>query len=760
MLRLVAATVRRSAIGWQRYTSREMSSASIPSRVRTLLSKAPKGFENFFPKGKGKPKPSRSGKSSKDNKSSKDSSDKKRSTSGGGKGPESEENELMKFLQDPSNRPLIVAAAVLGGTSLLVLNSGPQLREINFQEFRRTYLELGRVEKLVIANKNIVKVYTRDTTNPQEPTAYFTIGSVESFERQLDQAQREMGIAPAQMLPVSYVTETNIAKEMLKFAPTLLILGVMIYFFRRASSSMSAGMGSPGAKGGPFGFGKSTAKQLNKETNISVGFADVAGCEEAKIEIMEFVNFLKNPEQYEKLGAKIPKGAILSGPPGTGKTLLAKATAGEADVPFYSISGSEFLEMFVGVGPARVRDLFGEARKNAPCIIFIDEIDAVGRARSKSGGFGGGNDERENTLNQMLVEMDGMESSESVVVLAGTNRPDILDPALLRPGRFDRQITIDLPDIKGRRSIFNVHLAPIKASLDKDELAKKLATFTPGFSGADIANVCNEAALIAARYLSTEVALTHFEQAIERVIAGLEKKTRVLSLDEKRTVAYHEAGHAVCGWYLEHADPLLKVSIIPRGSAALGYAQYLPQEKFLFSTQQLMDRMCMMLGGRVAEQLVFGRITTGAQDDLQKVTRLAYSQIAVYGMNNKVGNLSFKMPDDNEPSFDKPYSEATAQMIDEEARNLVQGAYQRTLDLLTEKRESVEKVAQLLLEKEVLSRQDMGELLGDRPFKEKYEYDEFMDDAGNDGEEAQLPPGLSHMRERHDDDADGKAAPA
>eukprot|EP00730_Choanoeca_flexa_P016057 TRINITY_DN7509_c0_g1_i1.p1 TRINITY_DN7509_c0_g1~~TRINITY_DN7509_c0_g1_i1.p1 ORF type:complete len:760 (+),score=254.58 TRINITY_DN7509_c0_g1_i1:185-2464(+) len=759
MLRVAASGLRRSLHGMQYGPSRTIST-TIPAKIRLVLSKAPKGFENFF-KGKNA-RPSRT----KGNKSSDKGSENaksKRSNSNGNKGPTPPEgeNEIMKFLQDPANRPLIVSAVVLGGASMLLLNSGPQLREINFQEFRRSYLELGRVEKLVIANKNVVKVFTRDTANPREPTAFFTIGSVESFERQLDMVQREMGIAPQQMVPVSYVTETSVAKELLKFGPTLLILGVMIYFFRRASSSMSSGMGGPGARGGAFGFGKSTAKQLNKETNINIGFGDVAGCEEAKIEIMEFVNFLKNPEQYEKLGAKIPKGAILSGPPGTGKTLLAKATAGEADVPFYSISGSEFLEMFVGVGPARVRDLFSEARKNAPCIIFIDEIDAVGRARSKSGGFGGGNDERENTLNQMLVEMDGMESSESVVVLAGTNRPDILDPALLRPGRFDRQITIDLPDIKGRRSIFNVHLKPIESTLDKDDLAKKLATLTPGFSGADIANVCNEAALIAARHLATEVNLDHFEQAIERVIAGLEKKTRVLSLEEKRTVAYHEAGHAVCGWYLEHADPLLKVSIIPRGSAALGYAQYLPQEKFLFSTQQLLDRMCMMLGGRVAEELVFERITTGAQDDLQKVTRLAYSQIAVYGMNNKVGNLSFKMPDDNEPSFDKPYSEATAQMIDEEARNLVQSAYQRTLDLLTEKRESVEKVAQLLLEKEVISRADMASLLGDRPFKEKYEYDEFMEDAGNDGEEAKLPPGLRHMSDDDDSSSgEGKTAPA
>ncbi|KAK6029414.1 ATP-dependent metallopeptidase HflB, partial [Ostertagia ostertagi] len=380
------------------------------------------------------------------------------------------------------------------------------------------------------------------------------------------------------------------------------------------SSCESQGGGGKGL-GGMFG--------LESE---QVAFKDVAGCEEAKIEIMEFVNFLKNPQQYKDLGAKIPKGAILTGPPGTGKTLLAKATAGEANVPFITVSGSEFLEMFVGVGPARVRDMFAMARKNSPCILFIDEIDAVGRKRGGKGGMGG-HSEQENTLNQLLVEMDGFSTDESsVIVIAATNRVDILDSALLRPGRFDRQIYVPVPDIKGRASIFRVHLGPLKTSLDKVQLSRRLAAHTPGFSGADISNVCNEAALIAARDASEEISQKNFEQAIERVVAGMEKKSQVLQPEEKRTVAYHEAGHAVAGWFLEHADPLLKVSIIPRGKG-LGYAQYLPKEQYLYSKEQLLDRMCMTMGGRVSEEIFFGRITTGAQDDLQKVTQMAYAQV-------------------------------------------------------------------------------------------------------------------------------------
>lgn len=454
---------------------------------------------------------------------------------------------------------------------------------------------------------------------------------------------------------------------------------------------------------------------------------------------MEFVNFLKNPQQYIDLGAKIPKGAMLTGPPGTGKTLLAKATAGEANVPFITVSGSEFLEMFVGVGPSRVRDLFSMARKHAPCILFIDEIDAVGRKRG--GRSFGGHSEQENTLNQLLVEMDGFNTTTNVVVLAATNRLDILDKALLRPGRFDRQIYVPAPDIKGRASIFKVHLQPLKTTLNKSELARKMAALTPGFTGADIANVCNEAALIAARDLHASIVLRHFEQAIERVVAGMEKKTNVLQPEEKRTVAYHEAGHAVAGWFLEHADPLLKVSIIPRGKG-LGYAQYLPKDQYLYSKEQLFDRMCMTLGGRVSEELFFGRITTGAQDDLKKITQSAYAQVAHYGMNAKVGNVSFDMPREGEMALEKPYSEGTAQIIDTEVRTLIETAHSHTTQLLRDHLEHVRQVAERLLKQEVLSRDDMIELLGPRPFPEKSTYEQFVEGTGSLDEDTTLPEGL------------------
>eukprot|EP00096_Caligus_rogercresseyi_P002648 TRINITY_DN1485_c0_g1_i1.p1 TRINITY_DN1485_c0_g1~~TRINITY_DN1485_c0_g1_i1.p1 ORF type:complete len:528 (-),score=209.38 TRINITY_DN1485_c0_g1_i1:177-1739(-) len=498
--------------------------------------------------------------------------------------------------------------------------------------------------------------------------------------------------------------------------------------------------------GGLFGnMNQSTAKLVDA-SEVGVAFKDVAGCEEAKIEIMEFVNFLKNPQMYLDLGAKIPKGAILNGPPGTGKTLLAKATAGEAAVPFISVSGSEFLEMFVGVGPARVRDMFDMARKSSPCILFIDEIDAVGRKRG--GRNIGGQSEAENTLNQLLVEMDGFNSggASNVIVLAATNRLDVLDSALLRPGRFDRQIYVAAPDIKGRASIFKVHLGPLKvseAAPKKDELSRKLAALTPGFTGADIANVCNEAALIAARELSDSIVLKHFEAATERVIAGMEKKTNVLQADEKKVVAYHEAGHAVAGWFLEFADPLLKVSIIPRGKG-LGYAQYLPKEQYLYTTEQLFDRMCMTLGGRAAESLFFSRITTGAQDDLQKVTKSAYAQITQYGMSATLGHLSFESPKPGEMVFEKPYSEALAQSIDAEVQSLIGKAMERTLELLETHRADVEKVAQRLLQKEVLKREDMIELLGERPFAEKHTYEDFVQGTGSFEENTELPEGLKN----------------
>ncbi|XP_041375656.1 AFG3-like protein 2, partial [Gigantopelta aegis] len=622
-----------------------------------------------------------------------------------------------------------------------------------WKEFVSNYLSKAIVEKLEVVNKKWVRIkLVPGTQIDGSNTIWFNIGSVEAFERNLENAQLEMNMEPSNFVNVVYKTETEIGSLVLSSLNFILPLALLFWLIRRSSSMLQGGRpGTRGGAGGIFGFGQTTAKIIKED--IGVKFRDVAGCEEAKIEIMEFVNFLKNPQQYIDLGAKIPKGAILTGPPGTGKTMLAKATAGEANVPFITVSGSEFLEMFVGVGPSRVRDMFSMARKNAPCILFIDEIDAVGRKRG--GRSFGGQSEQENTLNQLLVEMDGFNTQSGVVVLAATNRVDILDNALLRPGRFDRQIFVASPDIKGRASIFKVHLKPLKTEVNKAELAKKMAALTPGFSGADIANVCNEAALIAARDLNKTIEHKHFEQAIERVVAGMEKKTQVLQPEEKKTVAYHEAGHAVTGWFLEHADPLLKVSIIPRGKG-LGYAQYLPKEQYLYSTEQLQDRMCMMLGGRVSEHIFFNRITTGAQDDLAKVTQSAYAQVVHYGMNERVGQLSFEMPRPGEMVFDKPYSETTAMMIDEEVRKIVKVAFEKTMQLLTKHKEDVEKVAQRLLEMEKLDKDDMVMLLGKRPFAEKSTYEEFVEGTGSFEEDTTLPKGLESWNKERDEEAADK----
>lgn len=624
----------------------------------------------------------------------------------------------------------IGVAALMGSFAFFEMG----YKEISWKEFVTNYLNKGAVEKLEVVNKKWVRVrLLPGSSSDAGGTLWFNIGSVDSFERNLENAQTEQGVEPVNYVPVIYRTEVE-GSSLTGLLPTLLIIGFLVYMMRRSADMMGGGKGRKG--GGLFGgVMQSTAKVINS-SEIGVRFKDVAGCEEAKIEIMEFVNFLKNPQQYIDLGAKIPKGAMLTGPPGTGKTMLAKATAGEANVPFITVSGSEFLEMFVGVGPSRVRDMFAMARKNAPCILFIDEIDAVGRKRG--GKSFGGHSEQENTLNQLLVEMDGFNTTTNVVVLAATNRVDILDKALLRPGRFDRQIYVPAPDIKGRASIFKVHLGPLKSQLDKQDLARKMAALTPGFTGADIANVCNEAALIAARDSNDYILHKHFEQAIERVIAGMEKKTNVLAPEEKKTVAHHEAGHAVAGWFLEHADPLLKVSIIPRGKG-LGYAQYLPKDQYLLSKEQLFDRMCMTLGGRVAEELFFKRITTGAQDDLKKITDSAYAQIVRFGMNEKVGQVSFDAGGDQ---FNKPYSEETAQMIDQEVRLLIKEAHRVTTDLLVKHKEDVKKVAERLLKNEVLSRDDMIELLGARPFKEKSTYEEFVEGTGSFEEDTTLPKGL------------------
>jgi len=484
-----------------------------------------------------------------------------------------------------------------------------------------------------------------------------------------------------------------------------------------------AGLGG-GKGGGIFSVGKSKPTVITKDMKTGVTFKDVAGLAEAKVEVMEVVDFLKRPERYKELGAKIPKGALLVGPPGTGKTLLAKATAGEANVPFLSVSGSDFIEMFVGVGPARVRDLFAQAKKLQPCIIFIDEIDAIGKARSK-GGVMGGNDERENTLNQLLVEMDGFSTSGQIVIMAGTNRPDTLDAALLRPGRFDRTVQVDPPDIKGRAEIFEVHLKRLTLDGEIKDIAKKLAALSPGFSGADVANVCNEAALIAARHNKESVGIDSFNAAMDRVIGGLEKKSKVLSLEDKTRVAHHEAGHAVTSWFLEHASPLLKVSIVPRGVAALGYAQYVPKERKLHTKVQMMDMMCMLLGGRVAEQIFFSSVSTGAQDDFSKVTRLAYALVTSYGMSEKMGNLSYPPPQEGQMASQRPYSELTAEMVDAEALLLAKEAYARTLAILEDKKELTFQLAQLLLEKEVIYKEDVASILGERQWKDMDTYDEI-----------------------------------
>lgn len=510
-----------------------------------------------------------------------------------------------------------------------------------------------------------------------------------------------------------------------------LAVGFWVFIFRRMNPGQQV-----------LNIGKNKAALYDQQNDTKITFKDVAGLEEAKEEVKEIVDFLKTPDKFTNLGGKIPKGALLVGAPGTGKTLLAKAVAGEAEVPFFSLSGSDFVEMFVGVGAARVRDLFKQAKEKAPCIIFIDEIDAIGRSRGK-GQMPGSNDERENTLNSLLVEMDGFATDSGVIILAATNRPDVLDSALLRAGRFDRQISIDKPDINGRDAIFKVHLKPLKLAKEVDP--KKLAAQTPGFAGAEIANVCNEAALIAARSDKKAIEMVDFQSAIDRVIGGLEKKNKIISPEEKKIVAYHEAGHAVAGWFLEHADPLVKVSIVPRGLAALGYAQYLPKEQFLYQTEQLMDQMCMTLGGRAAEEIIFGKISTGALSDLERITKTAYSIVTVYGMNEKIGNISYYDSKQSDYTFNKPYSDATATIIDEEVKKIIDQAYQRTLRLLKDKKKELEILAKELLEKEILFQSDLEKLIGKRPFDHQTTYDEFTKGKSEDMEETEAEEVETHV---------------
>ena len=625
---------------------------------------------------------------------------------------------------------IIILAIMLGYQFLSPMNDSS--KTTNMHDFLQM-VQKGHVDKYEIVNNDRnVKVWIKKdslshypqfqqpeaprtslTTPAIAPNLEFKITSGDNFQEQMMQFYKDNpGVAN---VPYTVSEASDWFGRMLGLIlPFLLIIGIWILMMRK----MSGGAGGPGGAGGIFSIGKSKATLFDKGTKVNITFADVAGLDEAKVEVMEIVDFLRNPKKYTALGGKIPKGALLVGPPGTGKTLLAKAMAGEAQVPFFSLSGSDFVEMFVGVGASRVRDLFKQAREKAPCIIFIDEIDAIGRARGKNAMMS--NDERESTLNQMLVEMDGFGTDSGIIVLAATNRPDVLDSALLRPGRFDRQISIDQPDLVGREAIFKVHLKDIKISETLD--VHKLAEQTPGFAGADIANVCNEAALIAARKNKTAVDMKDFQDAIDRVIGGLEKKNKIISPEEKKIIAYHEAGHAVCGWFLEHAYPLLKVTIVPRGTAALGYAQYTPKEQYLYNTDQLTDQICMTLGGRASEEIFFDKISTGAQNDLQQVTRMAYSMVTIYGMNPKVGNVSFYDPH-QETAFTKPYSEETSKLIDEEVRALIDDCYEKTKQLLVSKKAEVEKLAEALLEKEVLFQSDVEVLIGKRGVEKKQEDD-------------------------------------
>jgi AFG3 family protein len=620
---------------------------------------------------------------------------------------------------------ILVAVAVILG--VVYATSSSNLKEIE-QPKLESMIKAGDVKKLaLIKDQEMVEVtltadalknakYSDDikespissnATGPHYKMKIISVDNFDSWYRNLRADNKPTLVSE---------TRINVFKEFLSWGLLLLLLVGFWMLMRRMT-----GGGGPG--GQIFNIGKSKAALFDADNKVKITFSDVAGLDEAKEEVQEIVEFLKTPLKFTKLGGKIPKGALLVGPPGTGKTLLAKAVAGEAAVPFFSLSGSDFVEMFVGVGAARVRDLFKQAKEKAPCIVFIDEIDAIGRSRGR-GQMPGANDERENTLNSLLVEMDGFATDSGVIILAATNRPDVLDSALLRPGRFDRQISIDKPDIVGREAIFKVHLKPIK--IDPTVDIKKLAAQTPGFAGAEIANVCNEAALIAARKDKKHVEMIDFQDAIDRVIGGLEKKTKIISPEEKKIVAYHEAGHAVAGWFLEHADPLVKVSIVPRGIAALGYAQYLPKEQFLYQTEQMNDEMCMAFGGRAAEEIVFGKISTGALSDLERITKMAYSIVTVYGMNKEIGNMSFydSKSSDNY-SFQKPYSDATAERIDKEVKSIIDQCYNRTKALLEKHIIHLEVIAKELLEKEILFQSDLERLIGKRPYEKLTTYQEF-----------------------------------
>lgn len=639
------------------------------------------------------------------------------------------QKEKKSFLQgkDPKKFSkqlwiIVVASAIM---VLLMLGNYSSTKEITMKRFERMIKKKHVKEVVVVRNKKQVEVtikrehlaqadYAQDIEqrsplfSNEGPHYKITITTPESFEDRFREIQQT--IPPEEQLEYKVEDQSDFFSVFFNYGIFFIIFIVFWFLIRRM-----AGSGGMGGGGQIFNIGKSQAIIFDRESKIKITFKDIAGLDEAKAELEEIVEFLRNPDKFTKLGGKIPKGALLMGSPGTGKTLLAKAVAGEAAVDFFSLSGSDFVEMFVGVGAARVRDLFKRAKSKAPCIVFIDEIDAIGRSRGKQQSPVT-NDERENTLNSLLVEMDGFSTNSGVIILAATNRPDVLDHALLRPGRFDRQISIDKPDIAGREAIFKVHLVCI--TVEKGLDIKTLALQTRGFSGAEIANICNEAALIAARKNKKKVMMQDFQDAIDRIIGGLEKKNKVISSAERDIVAYHEAGHAVVGWFLEHANPLVKVSIVPRGTAALGYAQYLPKEQFLYQTDQLKDEMCMTLGGRVAEEIVFKKISTGALNDLEKVTKIAYGMVTLYGMSEALGNISYHNFNESEMTFNRPYSEATAQLIDREVQQIVQKVYARATTLLKKRRKMLDIIAKELLKKEIIFESDVEKLIGARPFGE------------------------------------------
>ncbi|GEQ85683.1 ATP-dependent zinc metalloprotease FtsH [Patiriisocius marinistellae] len=647
--------------------------------------------------------------------------DKKSPKENKGKKPDSKKPKFSPYWIYGSIFLIFIAIQLSGGSNWT------QPKKTTQAEFE-TYLKDGDVEKVEIVNKKVAQVYLTPEALTEEkhvknknkgfmaqagdPTYQFEFGDLQNFENNFQEIKQENNLDTN----IVWQTESNIWSEVIiGFLPFIVIIAIWIFIMRRMS-----GGGGGGAGGQIFNIGKSKAKLFDEKIDVKTSFKDVAGLEGAKEEVQEIVDFLKNPEKYTSLGGKIPKGALLVGPPGTGKTLLARAVAGEAKVPFYSLSGSDFVEMFVGVGASRVRDLFKQAKEKSPAIIFIDEIDAIGRARGKSN-FSGSNDERENTLNQLLTEMDGFGTGTNVIVIAATNRADVLDKALMRAGRFDRQIYVDLPDVRERKEIFEVHLRPLKKEegLDTDFLSKQ----TPGFSGADIANVCNEAALIAARQEKKAVGKQDFLDAVDRIVGGLEKKNKIITPAEKEAIAFHEAGHATVSWMLEHAAPLVKVTIVPRGQS-LGAAWYLPEERLIVRPEQMLDEMCATLGGRAAEKVIFNKISTGALSDLEKVTKQARAMVTIYGLNEKVGNLTYyDSSGQNEYNFSKPYSEKTAELIDKEISNLIETQYQRAIELLENHKDKLTELANVLLDKEVIFKDNLQTIFGKRPFSKEEEED-------------------------------------